>query len=144
MQKNVSGFIIVCSLSLLLACSKKHEPVTTGNNNALPLLGQPIFYSITGFRDVSVKVNLDTVISMPISVHYYPSNVALNVDIFGLPDGVTVTPKSVSGFNSFDTTFLFTVKMDSPGVFPVVIATYGNSGKYTSESGYKFNITAGQ
>ncbi len=143
MRNGICSFILVILTALATGCSKRTDSNQVSNNTVAATntsSGHPIFYNVEGFHDIEVRRYVDTVVKMPVSVKYYPSDVRLNVQISSLPAGVTVTPTSVAGYDSFDTTFIFSIKIDTPGIFPVQITTGGGGGKYDSRSGYKFNI----
>ena len=114
-MKKYSLYMLLTVLLIMAGCNKKKQPDSTNSNNNTTSSGDPndhpIFYSINGFHDVTVNKGIDTTISMPVSIGFYPSKVGVSINVDKLPGGVTVTPRSLTVYDSFDTTFVFMIKI---------------------------------
>lgn len=130
---------------VIASCNKKSQPDPVNSNNSSSSGGSddyPIFYSITGFHNVTVTKGVDTTVDMPVHIDFYPSKVGVAINIDKLMDGIVAIPKSLTVYDSFDTTFVFRVKLDSVGIFKVNVSAQSTyPGKYPSSGGTSFNIT---
>jgi hypothetical protein len=122
---------IVCFQS----CSKKNSSQQIPPSNSHGVI---FSHTVTGFRDITVRVHADTIVDMPVTATFQTmGDAALSSDT--LPDGVSVSPDNVDVSRSpINIILSFHIKIDSIGSFPVTFKLWSTTMNY--QGLYKFNI----
>ena len=136
MKKKKLYCTAIILFAMVVGCTKKKEQVV--NSSPIIIHQDAPGFKIKGLRDVTVRKGVDTTISMHVSADSFKyTYLSTTVTPENLPFGVSATPAEVVVYSSFDTTYVFHIRIEALGTYPITLREQGKNSRNDANG---FNI----